>query len=298
MRMRIRFEMRHRAAIIFACLVIFIDYYLFFGRVFFVPVIVLALTLAWLPQWLDVFEDSRKQKELESKFPEFVRNLTGAIKSGMPAAQSVIHVSDADYGSLSPYIKKLANQIEWSIPFHTAFFNFGRETNNTVIKRAIATMTQAEEAGGNMEDVLGSITESLMQIKKIKEERKTSIQGQIMQNYVIFFVFLGVMIMIQNFVIPYMAQFAGSEEGVGGVLGGMETSVSIDLSDPISFVGSVGKWAVSLHGLFLMMSIIQGFFAGVVLGKLAEGDLSSGLKHSLIMSTFAVVAITLSQGFL
>jgi archaeal flagellar protein FlaJ len=296
--MRLRFEMRHRAAIIFACLILFIDYYLFYGNVLFVPLIAIAITLAWLPQWLDVFEDNRKQKELESKFPEFVRNLTGAIKSGMPAAQAVIHVSDADYGSLNPFIKKLANQIEWSIPFHTAFFNFGRETNNTVIKRAIATMTQAEEAGGNMEDVLASITESLLQIKRIKEERKTSIHGQIMQSYVIFFVFLGVMIMIQNLVIPYMAQFAASDEGLGGVLGGMETNVPLDFSDPLSFFGSIGGWATSLHGLFLMMSVIQGFFAGIVLGKLAEGDMSSGLKHSLIMSTIAVVLVTFSQGLL
>jgi flagellar protein FlaJ len=296
--MRLRFETRHRAAIIFAVFIIFIDYYLFFGKPFFVPVIVLALSLAWLPQWLDVFAENKRQKELESRFPEFVRNLTGAIKSGMPAAQSVIHVSETDYGALTPYIKKLANQIEWSIPFHTAFVNFGIETNNVVIKRAIATMTQAEEAGGNVEDVLASITNSLLQIKKIREERKTSIQGQIMQSYIIFSVFLGVMIMIQNFVIPYMSQFAASEEGATEVFGAMPTTVSLDFSGPFAFFSSVGEWALSIHGLFLMISVIQGFFAGLVLGKLAEGDMSSGLKHSLIMSTIAVLLITLSQGFL
>lgn len=296
--MRLRFGTRHRAAIIFAVLIIFIDYYLFFGNPFFVPVVVLALTLAWLPQWLDVFAENKRQKELESKFPDFVRNLTGAIKSGMPAAQSVIHVSETDYGALTPYIKKLANQIEWAIPFHSAFENFGIETNNLVIKRAIATMTQAEEAGGNMEDVLAAITESLLQIKKIREQRKTNIQGQIMQSYIIFFVFLGVMVMIQNFVIPYMTQFAASEDGVAGVFGTVASSAELDFSNPLAFFGSIGSWALSMHGLFLMISVIQGFFAGIVLGKLAEGDMASGLKHSLIMSTIAVVLITLSQGFL
>jgi archaeal flagellar protein FlaJ len=296
--MRLRFETRHRAAVIFAALILFIDYYLFYGKVVFVPVVVLALTLAWLPQWLDVFAENKRQKDLEARFPEFVRNLTGAIKSGMPAAQSVIHVSEADYGALTPYIKKLANQIEWAIPFHTAFVNFGNETNNIVIKRAIATMTQAEEAGGNMEDVLASITDSLLQIKKIREERKSSIQGQIMQNYIIFFVFLGVMIMIQNFVIPYMSQFAASQEGSTGIVSSMPTTVSIEFSDPIAFFSSIGAWALSMHGLFLMISVIQGFFAGIVLGKLAEGDMSAGLRHSLIMSTVAVVIITFSQGLL
>ncbi len=43
------------------------------------------------------------------------------------------------------------------------------------------------------------------------------------------------------------------------------------------------------------MSLIQGFFAGVVLGKLAEGDLTSGFKHSLIMMTFAFITISFAQ---
>src|SRR3989338_4712832 len=81
----------------------------------FVPVLAIALTIAWLPFWLGVFAENRRQKELESRFPDFVRNLTGAIKSGMPAAQAVIQVSDTDYGALMPHVKKLANQLEWSI---------------------------------------------------------------------------------------------------------------------------------------------------------------------------------------
>ena len=33
-----------------------------------------------------------------------------------------------------------------------------------------------------------------------------------------------------------------------------------------------------------------------VLGKLAEGDLTSGLKHSLVMMTSAFIIITIAQG--
>jgi flagellar protein FlaJ len=281
--------------------VLLIDFYFFFGKVFFMPFIVVAVTIAWLPYWLDMFAENRKQKELESRFPEFVRNLTGAIKGGMPAAQAVIHVSETDYGALTPYIKKLANHIEWAIPFHKAFTNFGKETNNTVINRAIATMTQAEQAGGNVEDVLSAITDSLLQIKKIREERKVSIHAQILQSYIIFFVFLGVMVIIQNLLIPYMTQF-----GVTGVIGeaggetataGIMTKVSIDFSSPFTLVSSISEWALSLYGIFLLMSVIQGIFAGIVLGKLAEGDITSGLKHSLIMATSAFFIITLFQSF-
>ncbi len=266
---------------------------------FFIPLLGVALSIIWLPFWLDFFVEGKKQKELESRFPEFVRNLTGAIKSGIPASQAVIHVSNSDYGSLSPFIRKLANQLEWGIPFHQAFINFGRETNNPIIRRAIATVIQAERAGGNIEDVLLSITESLVEIKKIKEERRTSIHGQIMQSYIIFVVFLGVIVLIQNLLIPYMSQIAAGQTIGGGNIGALSeisTKVHIQFSSAGLFIRTLVAWLGSLHGIFLMLSVIQGFFAGIVLGKLSEGDLTSGLKHSLIMGTMAFIIITLSQG--
>lgn len=287
---RIRFETKNKAALVIGLALLLADLLMFRGKPLFLPFIAVAVTVAWLPFWMDLLVENRKQKDLETRFPDFVRNLTGAIKSGMPASQAVVHVADTDYGALTPFTKKLANQIEWAIPFHKAFSNFAKDTNNTIIKRAIATVIQAEQAGGNLEDVLMSITESLLQIKKIKEERKAGIHSQVMQSYIIFFVFLGVMIVIQNLLIPYMSKL-----GPGAETPAMTTVVKIDFSSPPSFIISLGEWFVSMHGIFLMMSVIQGFFAGVVLGKLAEGDLTSGLKHSLILSTLAFIIITFSQ---
>ncbi|HIG97841.1 TPA: type II secretion system F family protein [Candidatus Woesearchaeota archaeon] len=300
---RIQFEARHRIALGAALLLLLADIYIFKGRIFFVPLLAIVAIVATLPYWLDVMKENKRQKEVEARFPEFVRNLTGAIKSGMPAAQAVVHVTEGEYGTLTPHLKKLANQIEWSIPFHKAFINFGKETENPVIRRAIATVIQAEQAGGNIEDVLTSVTESLLQIKKIKEERKSSIHAQVMQSYIIFFVFLGVMIVIQNLLIPYMVKFgatSATETGIttGQAAGGINLNAELDLSSPVNFILSLGTWIISLNGIFLLMSMIQGFFAGVVLGKLAEGDLTSGIKHSLIMMTAAFMIITLAQSIL
>ncbi len=304
MKMQIRFEKKHKAAIILGIAVLILDIIFALRTPFFVPIIGIAVSAAWLPFWADFIAEGRRQKELESKFPEFVRNLTGAIKSGIPASQAVIHVSNSDYGAITPYIKKLANQLEWGIPFHQAFINFGKETNNPIIKRAIATVIQAEQAGGNIEDVLLSVTESLVEIKRIKEERKTSIHAQIIQSYIIFIVFLGVIVMIQNLLIPYMARVSAvSQIGAAGAISaagltGITTSVKIQFASAGLFIRTFFQWLVSLHGIFLMISLIQGIFAGIVLGKLSEGDISSGLKHSVIMGTVAFMVITLSQGLI
>lgn len=299
---RLLFETRHKAALGLAVFLLFFDFYFLKGRIFFVPFLAVVVITATLPHWIDIMQENKRQKDIEARFPEFVRNLSGAIKSGMPAAQAVVHVTEGEYGALTPLLKKLANQIDWSIPFHRAFINFSRESENPIIKRAVATVIQAEQAGGNIEDVLTSVTESLLQIKKIKEERKSSIHAQVMQSYIIFFVFLGVMIVIQNLLIPYMVQFGtttAEQSGVtSGIAGGLNLHASIDISSPGAFLSSLGPWLVSLNGIFLLMSIIQGFFAGVVLGKLAEGDLTSGLRHSIIMMTSSFMVITLAQSML
>ncbi len=302
---RIRFEKKHKFFLALGVLFVILDFIIIFDTAFFVPALLVAITIAWLPQWLDFFAENQMQKDIEARFPDFVRNLTSAIKSGMPAAQGVVHISEGDYGSLTPYVRKLANQVEWAIPFHRAFANFGRETNNAVIKRAIATVVEAERAGGNMEDVLASIVDSLIQIKRIKEERKAAIHAQVVQAYIIFTVFLGVMVIIQNVLIPFLGGIQGSTTGLfgGPTLGGtltqsaVATKVSFSFSSPAAFLSSLTAWFSSIYGIFLMISIIQGFFTGVVLGKLAEGDLTSGLKHSLIMMTAAFILISFAQSF-
>ncbi|MFC1753043.1 type II secretion system F family protein [Thermoproteota archaeon] len=308
MAFEIRWEGRHITAVFIGVAILIVDFVFFREESWFVPLLIIALTMAWSQHWIDFFVKAKLDKELEEKFPEFVRNLVSAVKSGMPMTRAIVQVSKTDYGGLNPYVQKLANQIEWAIPLHKALMSFATESRNAVIRRAIATVIEAEQSGGNIEDVLESITMSVIEIKKIKQERKASIHGQIVQSYIIFIVFLGVMVVIQNLLIPYVASIGqGGEDsmgteiatlGGGGGLGDQLAKVKFDYSSVPAFVGSIGAWMVSIRGVFLMLAGIQGLFAGLVLGQLSEGNMKAGLKHSLILITLAFLVITLAQGAL
>jgi len=301
-------EKRHIIAIVLGLAVIAVDLVAFYKTPWLWPLIIVGMTLAWSQYWIDFFVDMQRQKNLEARFPDFVRYLVGAIRSGMPVSKAIIYVSETDFGDLTPYVKKLANQAEWSIPVHRALMIFANDTKNPVIKRAIATVIEAERSGGNIEDVLETVTQSVIEIKKMKQRRKTSIHSQVLQSYVIYAVFLIVMIVVQNLVVPYVMNLTASaatgqakaaitgEEGLLVPLGGIVEVVKLDFSSFKSFIESVGGWFISLRGVFLMISLIQGFFTGVVIGKLAEGQVYPGLKHSIILMTAAFFIITLSQG--
>ncbi len=298
---------RHKIGIILGIFILIVDIIYLSDAPIFVPLIILAVTVAWAQFWIDFFVRRARQKELEKRFPDFVRNLVGAIKSGMPLGEAIEHIAKTDYGSLNYFIKRLANQISWGIPVHRALVSFANGTKNTVIKRAISTVIEAERAGGNIEDVLETVTESVINIKNMRESRKAAIHSQVIQSYIIFFVFLAVMIVIQNFLIPYMMGIEQEvlpglgEAGVGVIrlgMGNIVRKVSLDFSSLPGLVTSLRSWLTSLNGIFLMLALMEGFFAGVIIGKLAEGELRAGLKHSLILMTIAFFIISLSQGLI
>lgn len=297
----VKFKKQYYFGITIGLMILIFDILLLKGTRYFIPLIIVSITIGWFQFWIDFFIENQQKKEYEARFLDFVRNLVGAVKSGMPISKAVIHVvKTADYGSLNRHIKKLSYQIEWAIPVKKSLQNFANATGNNIIKRAISTVIEAEQAGGNIEDVLESITVSLLEIKKIKESRRASIHSQILQSYIIFFVFIGVMIVIQNLLVPYLGKMQTSDI-VGGGIGvgstpGIVTSVNVDFTNITTFVLTMTEWFKSLKGIFLMLSLIQGLFAGLVIGKLSEGELISGLKHSIILLTIAFFIMTLAGG--
>lgn len=291
--MRLRFQKKYWIGISIALLMIILDFFIYFdfwsasprnptpGRWFF-PIIVVAITLAWIQFWMDFFKEQNRQKEIELKFLEFVRNLVGTVKSGIPIPRATLQISNKDYGALTPYTQKLAAQIEWGITIDQAFLTFSDDTANPVIKRAISIMIEAEKSGGDIAEVLDAIAGSVVDVKKMKQERKASAYGQIVQGYIVFFVFIAIMLVLQLWLFPKLGGIAG---GLGGGLGALGGGMASASGQPMS-----------LDGVFFGLIMIQGFFAGIMIGKFSEGTLKQGLLHSLILMTSAALIITTAKG--
>jgi len=291
--MRLKFQKKYWIGISAALLIVIFDFLLFFdfwaaepnnpvpARLFY-PLIVIALTVSWIQFWIDFYHEQNRQKEIEQKFLEFVRNLVGTVKSGIPIPRAVTQIANKDYGALTPYAKKLAAQVEWGITIDQAFLTFSDDTANPVIKRAVSIMIEAEKSGGDIAEVLDAIAASVVDVKKMKQERKSSTYGQIMQGYIVFYIFIAIMLVLQIWLFPKLAGMSGGlQSGLGALGGGM--------------LGGGGA-AISLDGVFFALIMIQGFFAGIMVGKFSEGSLKQGLIHSLIMITTAALIITTAKG--
>jgi len=267
-----KFKLRHFFGIILGLLVILGDYLLLYGGRWFKPVVLIGVLIGVFQFLLDFFNENKKQREVENKFLEFVRSLVETTRGGLAIPQAIVKIKKEDFGALNPYISKLSNQVEWGIPVLEALKNFSNATGNKVIRRSISIVMEAERSGGNIEDVLESVTDSVLQVKKLRDERKSESFSQIVQGYIVFFVFIGVMLILQVKLLPLM-------------------------SGLLKTFGEGAKSLGNLDSVFLSLILIQGLFAGLIIGKFSEGDFKRGVKHSLVLIVLAYLIITTVRGY-
>ncbi|MEK6940972.1 MAG: type II secretion system F family protein [Nanoarchaeota archaeon] len=288
--MRIRFKPIYLVSIVLGIITAVIDFFLLLNTRWFVAVLILSINICWGHFWYDFYLELQRQKEIELKFLEFIRSLVGSVRSGIPLSKSVGHIADEDYGPFSPYVKKLANQIEWGIPLHRALIIMSNDTGNSMIKRSISIIIEADKSGGDIRSVLESVSESVYTIKRLREERRSETHGQIIQGYIVFYIFIAIMLVIQLWLTPQLSILSSDVAFEGkSVIG------SGPFSGVLKSAGS-GTSDVDLDSIFFFLIIIQGFFAGLTIGKFSEGSIKQGLVHSLILITSALLAITLVKG--
>lgn len=211
-------------------------------------------------------------KHIESIFPQFLNDIVEATNAGQTLPQAIKSASKNEYGPLTPYVKKIAAQIDWGIPFDQILSNLAETLNSKLLSRTVSTIIETHRSGGNISDVLRAVNESIVEIDRIREERKAHVYSQMVTGYTIYFIFLGVIVGMQKFLIPTLL-LTGRAEIVG-------VPVQAGLGERYQF-------------LFQNLIVIQGFFSGLAIGKMSEGSLIAGLKHIVVLSAVGGMAIVL-----
>jgi tight adherence protein B len=199
-----------------AIVIILIDIIFFIGTNLFYFIGGLAFVIGGFPFFLYLIFENNSLREKETMFLEFSRNLVENVRSGTPISKSILNVRKKDFGALNPHVNKLANQIALGIPIQTAFETFGRDLNSQTISRAITIISESEKAGGQIETILDSVVKSVGQIEKLRKERRSAIYNLVVQGYIIFFIFIIIILIMEFKILPIAT---GLTENLGGVSG-------------------------------------------------------------------------------
>ncbi|MBI2583382.1 MAG: type II secretion system F family protein [Candidatus Aenigmarchaeota archaeon] len=223
-----------------------------------------AFTALSIPVYVR-YKEYRRLRKIEDEFPRFVEDFTNNISVGMPLPAALSETAGNNYGELTPFVQEMSSKVEWGVPFGKILEYFGEKTQSALIARTVRGIIQAHDSGGRLADVMSSMSNAVRELDKVKKERSASVFSQMITGYFIFFVFVGIMVVMASFLIPLLSSGAEAETGTIGLY----------------------------QNIFLSLVLVQGIFAGLGIGKMAEGSLTAGLKHSFVMAVvgYTVLAV-------
>ncbi|HYA58231.1 MAG TPA: type II secretion system F family protein [Thermoplasmata archaeon] len=209
----------------------------------------------------------RRIAKIEERLPDFLRDVAEAGRFGMTLPDAIIVASTGRYGLLTDEIKKMASQLEWGVPVATALRLFEERVPTPLVQRVVSIVTRANEAGGNVADVLTMVAHDTRESQLAAQARQISMLTYVTVIYIAFFVFLVTIYIMAAVFLPQMIT-AGEGVSSSSLSGGVSLAFQFV---PVLFIA------------FMVAVIVHAVGDGVMAGVLYNGRISEGLQHATIM---------------
>jgi len=165
---------------------------------------VLGLLCLIAPYGFAMTAKLRRISKIEERLPDFLRDVAEAGRFGMTLPDAIIVASTGRYGLLTDEIKKMASQLEWGVPVATALRLFEERVPTPLVQRVVSIVTRANEAGGNVADVLTMVAHDTREAQLSAQGRQISMLTYVTVIYISFFVFLVTIYIMAAVFLPQM----------------------------------------------------------------------------------------------
>jgi flagellar protein FlaJ len=242
-------------------------YFTFWGTMMFDEFLFFAVTIAVFPPAVLTYIDYKWRKAIDEHLPDLFRALVQAQETGMTLLQALEEASKRNYGPLTAELKKMNAQISWGMSFEEALIALGKRVNTVLMQRTVPLIIEASRSGGHVEKVFDPLGKFIQSTLLLDKERRNQTRPYVAIIYVAFFVFLFTIILL------FKSFFVSMES--------------------LPMLGTAVMSPQEMERLFFHMTSIQAFFGGLVAGKMGEGTINAGLKHSLVMMLCGYIALKL-----
>jgi len=273
--------------------------------------IIIAAFVLTGPYFLHSYSKLMWIKSIEQQFPNFIRDISDSIRSGMSFPEAIRISTKSHYGKLTPEIQLMNNRLSWGTPFLRVLEIFGeRVKDSKMIAEAIGIIKQSYGSGGKVSSTLDSVSRDMIMLKEAEAERGSVVRQHVMIMYGIFFLFLGIAIMIIYVMVPMITSQVEIDPearfGMGGFTNPccpqscrpscepqcVSSSSAIFPCSYFSMICSVFGVEEGLGcyylALFFTVVLIEGIFTGLIAGQLGSNSVVAGTKHSMIMVLSAI----------
>jgi len=210
---------------------------------------------------------AKKKRDMAEQLPDFLREISSSTSSGMTVFDAIKSAASGDHGRLTPELQKMAAQLSWGIPVREALENFAKRVNTPSVKRMAVTINKALEIGGNTSVVFEAAAKEIDQAKLVEQQRRTEMSLYSIVIFISFFVFLAVILIINNTI--FKEFFELQKQMAGQEIAGMQLIAPVDKN--------------LLTNTFFTFVLVQSIGGGLLGGFMMDGKLSSGVRFSFIL---------------
>jgi len=248
-----------------AVVVLFTAFVRLSGLPIFDEYVVLAIIIALLPAAVLDYVDYRWRRSIDEHLPDLFRAIAQSEKTGMTLTQAVEEAARRHYGPLTAELRRMIAHMSWGKSLEEVFQSFSQRVNTSLTRRSVPLVAEAGRSGGHIEKVFEPMGKFVQSTLMAEKERQAQTRPYIAIVYVAFFVFLFTVIMLFRTFFVQMIELPALNSAL----------LSSD----------------DARQLFFHMSIVQALFSGLVAGKMGEGTISAGLKHSVILLVAGYIAL-------
>jgi archaeal flagellar protein FlaJ len=204
------------------------------------------------------FMMERRVDSIEQGTPDFLRQISSLLRSGVGIETALEDISKHGKGPLIDELKRAVIEIKIGSTFEDALLSMGERLKSKNLDRTFRMILEGRRVGGSLSDVIETVAEDLRAVLALKRERRANVM-------------MSVMFLLISAIVA--APFAL----------GMAMSYS-------AFIASVGKVnplfeasVISAGGYIIIHSIIAGILIGIVM----YGSARKGVKYAIILAPAA-----------
>jgi len=230
-------------------------------------IVVFAVIFAITPYSIDITLQKRTTRRKEELYTEFLFKLSEFMRGGLDPIKSVKELSKTDMGILTQNIRNAATSMVYGKSFEDSMKTMAKNLHSELIVRYTNLVVQASYSGGYVADLILKASEDMRSIIGIEREK----EGNLSQYVIIFYFAQGIIFFIIFTLSTSLLPF-------------------IDQLGPSSPFGKNELVNLNFARGFFHLIMINAFFGGLIIGKIAEGEARHGLKHSAILMTVGYIA--------
>jgi len=249
------------------CIVVF----LLFGLIGINPIIggIIGLLIPGIAIFVWIFfMMERRIDRIEQGTPDFLRQISSLLRSGVGIETALEDISKHGKGPLTDELKRAVIEIKIGSTFEEALLSMGERLQSKNLDRTFRMILEGRRVGGSLSDVIETVAEDLRAVLALKRERRANVMMSVM------FLLIAAVI---------AAPFAL----------GMIMSYA-------TFIGSLGKPNPLADASLLASSgyiIIHSIIAGLLMGIVLYGSARKGIKYAIILAPAAFGIFYVIQNF-